>query len=149
MLGQTILEIPAAEQAQMLAHLRAARYGQQLALHILLLCAAGWTPTEIAAALFCSRSSVYRLVADYRAGHLDLGVAVAPEADAAGAVPPRRNRASLKRSLRALIKRAPSAFGWCRTRWSCAALALELRARRGVSVSPDTIRRWLHEIGYV
>jgi len=53
--GQTILEIPAAEQEQMLAHLRAARYGHLLALHILLLCAAGWTPTQIAAALFCSR----------------------------------------------------------------------------------------------
>ncbi len=146
--GKTILEIPLAEQEQMLAQLRAARYGHLLALHILLLCAAGWTPSVIAAALFCSRSSVYRLVADYRAGHLDLGLAVEPEGDAA-AVPPRRNRASLKRSLRALLKRVPAAFGWCRTRWSCATLALELRTRRGISVAPDTIRRWLHQLGYV
>jgi len=146
--GKTILEIPLAEQGQMLAQLRAARYGHLLALHILLLCAAGWTPSVIAAALFCSRSSVYRLVADYRAGHLDLGLAVEPEGDAA-AVPPRRNRASLKRSLRALLKRVPAAFGWCRTRWSCATLALELRTRRGISVAPDTIRRWLHQLGYV
>jgi len=146
--GKTILEIPLAEQEQMLAQLRAARYGHLLALHILLLCAAGWTPSVIAAALFCSRSSVYRLVADYRAGHLDLGLAVEPEGDAA-AVPPRRNRASLKRSLRALLKGVPAAFGWCRTRWSCATLALELRTRRGISVAPDTIRRWLHQLGYV
>ncbi len=143
--GQTILEIPLAEQEQMLAQLRAARYGHLLALHILLLCAAGWTPTEIAAALFCSRSSVYRLVADYREGNLDLGSV--GEADA-GRVVPRRHRTSLKWSLLCLIKRAPSAFGWCRTRWSCATLALELRTRRGVSVSPDTVRRWLHELGY-
>ncbi len=54
--GKTILEIPLAEQEQMLAQLRAARYGHVLALHMLLLCAAGWTPTQIAAALFCSRS---------------------------------------------------------------------------------------------
>ena len=60
--GHTILDIPPAEQEQMLAQLRAARYGHLLALHILLLCAAGRTPTEIAAALFCSRSSVYRTV---------------------------------------------------------------------------------------
>ncbi len=144
--GQTILEIPAAEQEQMLAHLRAARYGHLLALHILLLCAAGWTPTQIAAALFCSRSSVYRLVAEYRAGILDLGLAVETEA---ATVPPRLQCASLKRSLLALIKRVPAAYGWCRTRWSCQTLALELRARRGVSVSPDTIRRWLHQLGYV
>ena len=44
----------------MLAELRQARYGHLLALHILLLCARGRTPTEIAAVLFCSRSSVYR-----------------------------------------------------------------------------------------
>ena len=33
-----------------------------LALHVLLLCAAGHTPTEMAAFLVCSRSSVYRIV---------------------------------------------------------------------------------------
>lgn len=143
--GTTILEIPAAEQEQMLAQLRAARYAHLLALHVLLLCAAGWTPTQIAAALFCSRTSVYRTVAAYRSGHLDLGLA----AEAPDTAPPRIARASLKRSLRALLKRAPQAFGWCRTRWSCACLAAELKARRGVSVSQDTIRRWLHEAGYV
>ena len=90
--------------------------------------------------------SVYRLVADYRAGHLDLGLVVATEAET---VVPRRNRASFKRSLLCLVKHAPAAFGWCRTRSSCATLALELQTRRGVSVSQDTIRRWLHELGDV
>lgn len=142
--GHTILDIPQAEQAQMLAQLRCARYGHLLALHILLLCAAGWRPSAIAAALLCSRTSVYRTVSAYRRGHLALGL----EVDAA-TPPPRVPRASLKRSLVALLKRAPHAFGWCRTRWSCAALAAELKARRGVSVSQDTIRRWLHEAGYV
>lgn len=130
----------------MLAQLRAARYGHLLALHILLLCAAGWTPSAIAAALFCSRSSVYRLAADYRAGNLTLEEF---SEEAAEALVPRSKRASLKRSLLALVKRAPAAFGWCRTRWGCATLALELRSRRRVSVSPDSIRRWLHELGYV
>jgi hypothetical protein len=58
----TLLEIPPEEQAQMRAILRCARYGYLLAFHILLLCAAGRNPTEIAAFLFCSRSSVYRIV---------------------------------------------------------------------------------------
>jgi transposase len=127
----------------MLAQLRAARYGHLLALHVLLLCAAGWGPSAIAAALFCSRTSVYRVVAAYRRGHLDLGL----EAD--GIAPPRVARAGLKRSLRALLKRAPQAFGWCRVRWSCACLAAELKARRGVALSQQTVRRWLHEAGYV
>ncbi|MBA3322112.1 MAG: hypothetical protein H0T45_11795 [Pyrinomonadaceae bacterium] len=48
---------------------------------------------------------------------------------------------TLKRSLVALLKRAPATFGWCRTRWSCATLALEHQARHGVRVSRETIRR--------
>jgi hypothetical protein len=62
----TFVEIPAEEHAQMLAALRRARYGYLLALHILLLCAAKRTPTDIAAVLFCSRSSVYRTVQAYK-----------------------------------------------------------------------------------
>lgn len=58
----TLLDMPQEEQAQMLAALRRARYGSLLALHVLLLCAAGRSPTEIAALLCCSRSSVYRIV---------------------------------------------------------------------------------------
>jgi transposase len=141
--GHTILDISPAEQEHLLAQLRAARYGHLLALHIVLLCAAGRTPTEIASALFCSRSSVYRTVRAYRRGELALGLGEATAADAPVC------RASLKRTVRALLKRAPQAFGWCRTRWSCAALAAELKARRGVQVSQETVRRWLHEMGYV
>ena len=69
---RTVVEIPQEEQAQMLAALRRARYGYLLALHILLLWAAGRNPTEIAAVLFCSRSSVYRAVRAYQAGTLGL-----------------------------------------------------------------------------
>ena len=67
----TIVEIPPTEQARMLAELRRARYGYLLALHLLLLSAAGRSPTEIAAVLFCSRSSVYRVVKAYREGRLE------------------------------------------------------------------------------
>jgi transposase len=142
--GHTILDLPRAEQELLLAQLRRARYGHLLALHILLLCAAGWTPTAIATALFCSRTSVYRVVAAYRRGHLDLGLAAEARANS-----PRPPRVGLKRSLLALLKRAPRAFGWCRVRWSCACLAAELKARRSVEVSQETVRRWLHEAGYV
>jgi hypothetical protein len=54
----------------MRAELRRARYGDLLALHVLLLCAAGRTPSEVASVLFCSRSSGYRIVRAYRAGTL-------------------------------------------------------------------------------
>ena len=141
----TIVEIPYPEQARMLAELRRARYGYLLALHLLLLCAAGRTPSEIAAVLFCSRSSVYRVVKAYRAGTLTFEDPA--EADASR-VRLRILTPSLKRSVLALLKTLPRACGWCRTRWSCATLALEVQARRGVQVSAETMRRWLHELGW-
>ena len=56
---------------------------------------------------------------------------------------------TLQRSLLAILGTVPGAWGWCRTRWSWATLALELQARRGVRVSAETIRRWLHDLGWV
>ncbi len=130
----------------MLSALRRARYGYLLALHVLLLCAAGKTPTEIADFLFCSRSSVYRIVSAYRAGTLGF------EQGTDGALhQPLRTAVLLpwlRRALRALLKKSPQLFGWCRTRWSCAVLTAELKTRHGLAVSAETIRRWLHESGY-
>jgi hypothetical protein len=63
--GSTLLNIPLQGQDCILAELRHARRGV-LALHGLLLCAAGRTPTEIAAFLFCSRTGVYRIVSTYQ-----------------------------------------------------------------------------------
>ena len=140
---KTILEIPEAEQAAMLKELRAARYGYLLALHILLLCAEDRTPSEIASFLLCSRSSVYRAVAAYRSGRLGYG---STETAEAADTPPKLRR--WQRTLLAFVKRSPSLYGWCRTRWSCQALSLELKARRGYCASRETIRRTLHSLGY-
>jgi transposase len=141
----TIVDIPGTEQARMLAELRRARYGHLLALHLLLLGAAGRTPTEIAAVLFCSRSTVYRVVRAYRAGDLE-----GPEVAGPGSTRGWRAGLSptLSRSVLAILQAAPRACGWCRTRWSCATVALALQARRGVAVSAETVRRWLHALGW-
>ena len=143
----TFVEMPTEEHAEMLAALRRARYGDLLALHMVLLCAAGRTPTDMAAVLFCSRSSVYRTVRADREGSL------AWEYDDDGQlVPPVRRTmwlATLRRSLVALLKAPPRAYGWCRTRWSCATLALTWQATRGITVSAETMRRWIHEVDWV
>ena len=144
----TIVEIPPGEQAQMLAEVRRARYGYLLALHIRLLCAAQRTPTEIAAVLFCSRSTVYRVVAAYRAGQWD-GLATAEEPGLE--CPPRRLTVlspALKRSVVAIVTSVPRLCGWCRTRWSSATIALELYTRRKIAVSAETLRRWLQELDW-
>lgn len=142
----TIIEIAPPEQARLKAALRRARYGHLLALHVVLLCAAGRTPTEIAHFLFCSRPSVYRIVRVYQAGRLAWA-----EDEAESLLPPSRTLSlsrSLQRSLEAVLKVPPRACGWCRTRWSCATIALALQARRGCTVSAETVRRWLHSLGW-
>lgn len=143
--GKTILEIPSEEQAEMLRELRACRYGYLLSVHILLLGAAGRTPTEIASFLFCSRSSVYRTVEAYQKGEFTPCWASA-EQTAAPAQEPKL--CSWQRALLSLLKQTPAACGWCRTRWSCATLSLQLAAQRRYRVSRETIRRTLHRAGY-
>lgn len=145
--NSTILDLPQAEQEQMLSQLRQARYGYLLALHVLLLCAGGRTPTEIAAFLFCWRSSVYRIVAAYHSQSLAFDFA-----EDGSLLSPVRTTYLLpwvKRSLLALLNASPQAFGYCRTRWSCATLAAQLKVNRGLEVSSETVRRWLGEIGWV
>jgi transposase len=146
-LKTTLLDIPPEEQAQMLAVLRRVRSGSLLALHVLLLCAAGRTPTEIAACLFCSHSSIYRIVRAYRTGTRVClrnaeGQLVPPSPLSGVSVP-------LQQALVTMLATVPQAYGWCRTRWSCATLALPLHAQHGVTVSAETVRRGLHALGWV
>src|SRR5215831_11822572 len=143
----TLLEIPPEEQGQMRAILRRTRYGYLLAFHILLLCAVGRNPTEIAAFLFCSRSSVYRIVRAYRTG--SLGVRIDPDGQLSIAVQTSVLMPWLTRSLDTLLKAAQRTYGWCRTRWSCATLVATLQAKHDIEVSAETVRRWLHELGWV
>src|SRR5215217_7866897 len=143
----TLLDIPEEEKDQMLAALRRARYGYLLALPVVLLCAAGRNPTDIAAFLFCSRSSVYRIVRLYRARKL--GFTVDAEGQLKAPVRTTILMPWMKRSLGALLKATPRAYGWCRTRWSGATLAAQLKRKHGMEVSTWTVRRWLHEMGWV
>jgi transposase len=139
------VDIPPPEQEGLLAELRRARYGYLLAVHVVLWCAAGRTPTEISAFLFCSRSSVYRIVTAYTAPRLDalFDDPTASSAWRAWLTP------ALRRSLGALLTKVPAAYGWCRTRWSGATLAAPLTLQRGSAVSASTMRRWRHALGWV
>jgi transposase len=96
--------------------------------------------------LFGSHSSVYRIVRLYHAKQLGFTV----DTDGQLAAPVRITVLMpwLKCSLGALLKAPPRASGWCRTRWSCATLALALHAKHGLEVSAWTVRRWLHALGW-
>jgi transposase len=143
----TLVKISEEAQAQRLAALRRARYGYLRALHIMLLCAVGRIPTAIAAVLFCARSSVYRTVRGYRTSTLGL------EPDEEGRHQPTPPHAWAGADPATVAGGAaespPLVYGWGRTRWSCATLALTLPTKRGLRVSAETMLRWLHEIGWV
>ena len=145
MLPAIVVTLTARQQALILAQLRQARYGHLLSLHILLLLHHGCSPTQIAACLFCSRSSVYRSVAAWRSGTLTLTMARRWPRSWWG----RALTDSLRRKLTVLLRCVPRTFGWMRTRWSCACLALTLSRQVGCKISAETVRRWLHQAGYV
>jgi transposase len=138
---QIVIEMAPLEQARLLAALRRARRGHWLAIHILLLLTLHRSPSEIAAFLLCARSTVYAVAQDWQKGRRW------PESIRAGGPP--CFTPSLRRSLLALLKKTPMAYGWCRTRWSCAALALQLQVQRGICLSAETVRRCLHALDWV
>lgn len=140
-----VVRLPAAQQAAILAQLRPTRYGHLLALHILLLLAHQVPPSTIASVLFCSRTSVYRTYQAWCAGHIEIGTVDGL---------PRRWWGTcltdlVRTRLLALVGQAPQALGWMRSRWSCACLAAELKSVLGWTPSRETVRRWLHQVGYV
>jgi transposase len=138
---QIVIEITPTEQARLLAELRRARRGHWLALHILLLLALHHSPSEIAAVLLCARSTVYAVAQDWQKGRRW------PEPVRASGPP--CLTPSLRRSLLALLQKTPAAYGWCRTRWSCATLALQLQVQRGIRLSAESVRRCLHALDWV
>lgn len=147
MAGKTLIQIEEKEQEGMLKELRKGRYGYLLALHVLLLCAAGYSPSLIAKVMFCSRTSVYRIVEQYLSGKL--GLEFDEEKQMQRQVRTKVLIPYIKKTLLKILKQVPSAYGWCRSRWSCATIALELKVQIGLEVSAETVRGWLGEIGWV
>src|SRR4051812_4545747 len=137
--SRIVIELSTAEQARLRKQLRRARWGGWLALHILLLLSQQRSPTAIADWLFCSRSTVYAAAWAWQQGRR-------PWEGSSGisaALLPLRQRRVL-----ALLQKILSLYGWCRTRWSCASLAGTLAQRHGWRVSAETVRRWLHALGW-
>ena len=71
---QIVIEIAPEEQACLRAELRRPRRGRWLTLHILLLLALPYSPSEMAAVLLCARSPVYAVARDWQQGTALAGV---------------------------------------------------------------------------
>jgi transposase len=113
---------------------------------ILLLADGRYTWAVIAAVMFCSTATVSRWK-----GHFEREGVAGLREERRG----RRERASgpggtwLATVLRWVLKLSPPAFGLARSRWSCEAVVLLLMEVHHVSVSRETVRRWLIREGVV
>lgn len=122
---------------------RERRPSRRLRMHIVLLCAEGRSPTEIARVLFCSRTTVYavagRFIQEEQAAFNDRKMR--------GPKPLLRQPAN-EYIERLVEQESPTDHGWLRSRWSCKLLAVELFKEQAALVSRETVRRVLHRLGF-
>ena len=106
--------------------------------HIILLPGQGHPWDTIEAMLFCSSRTVDRWRKRFQAEGVD-GLAGGERGR-----PFRFGLGWVALLVTRVTTRTPRDFGFLRSRWPCAVLALLLRDRHGVTASRETIRRLLH-----
>jgi putative transposase len=114
-------------------------------MHIILLAADGFSPTEIARTLFCSRTTVYAIVDRFsrkRRTAFDDRQRRGPK--------PLLEESANERMEYLVEEESPAEHGWLRSRWSCKLIALQLLRERTalVVVSRESVRRALHRLGF-
>lgn len=133
------LQLSARERKVCLSTYRAARLARRAL--VLLLLAEGRSYRDIEAAMFASPSLVAAVKRDFRVGGVDRVLGREPT--------PCVVASWLILAVRFLINHTPQDFGFFRSRWSCALLALLLWEQHRVRLSPETLRRGLHQMGFV
>jgi putative transposase len=112
----------------------------RLRAHILLLLAAGQSWLTISLVLFCSTATIARWKQRYEQGGID---AVLHPGQHPGR-PAQLWSGWASVVVRWVQGRFPLDFGYVRSRWCCATLALVLWDVHHVHVCAETVRRWLH-----
>jgi transposase len=106
--------------------------------HILLLLDEGRSWSDIQAILFCSSRTIDRWLKRFQVE------GVAGLAGKKRGRPFRLGLGWVAVLVTWVTTKTPGDFGFLRSRWSCAVLALLLREREGVQASRETVRRLLH-----
>jgi len=110
----------------------------RLRAHILLLLADGYPWSQIAAMLYTSTSTIRRWKKRFQREGLE------------GVLKSRRGRplvflyCFVASVVSWVLEKTPRDFGFLRSRWSCATVALLLLEQHKLKVSAETVRRWLH-----
>lgn len=120
---------------------REAKPSHRLRMHIVLLVSDKLNPAEIAAVLYCSRTTVYAVAKHFsqrkeKAFDDQTPRGPAPALDV-----------SVYQRLGILVEQeTPRQYGFNRSRWTCAVLTAQLLKERGVKVCTETVRRALHRL---
>jgi putative transposase len=133
------LRLSAKERKTCLNAYRAARQARRAL--ILLLLAEGRSYRDIAAAALVSPTMIRAVKRDWQAGRTArvLGTEEPPFVVAQWLIV----------VVRWLLAKTPQDFGFFRTRWSCALLAMLLWEQENIRVSPETVRRGLLRMEFV
>lgn len=134
-----------AERNTLLDYYRAPFYDPELRrrAHIILLLADGYTWDTLVAVLYCSTRTIARWKKRFTHNRLDglLGHPRGPK--------PRLLARWAALVVRWVTTQTPRAFGFLRSRWCCAVVALLLERTHHLAVSRETVRRWLHQAAIV
>jgi putative transposase len=115
----------------------------RLRAHLVLLLADGYTWALISAVLFCSSRTIARWKRRFQHGRVEALLGLPRGA------PPRFADRLAQVVVGWATQAAPRAFGFLRSRWCCATLALLLWQQAGVRVSREAVRRWLRRADLV
>jgi len=123
---------------------RETKPSRRLRMHIILLASEDRSPTEISRVLFCSRTTVYAVVARFAGeGRVDFD-----DRKRQGPEPLLGKRVN-ERVEHLVEEDSPTEHGWLRSRWSCKLIALQLFGERAaLLLSRETVRRALHRLGF-
>ena len=133
------IRFSAKERKTLLQTYRAARAARRAL--ILVHLSEGWSYRQIMKALLVSPAMIAAVKRDFSAG----GVAQVLGGESRTVVV----ASWLMVVVRWLVSSTPQDFGFFRSRWSCAVLALLLWQREGIRLSPETVRRGLHRMEFV
>lgn len=110
----------------------------RLRAHIILLLAAGYSWSLVSAVLFCSTQTIARWKRRFEEQGVPalLGQARGPA--------PRYGVYWIRLVIAWVTEHTPRDFGFLRSRWCCATVVLLLWQEHRLTVSRETVRRWLH-----
>ena len=115
----------------------------RLRAHIILLLASGYPWAAIAAVLFCSTRTIGRWQKRFAHGRVEALL------DRRRGPRPRVGQQWADLVAYWVMQLTPRTFGYLRSRWSCALLALVLWQRCHLDVGREAVRRWLHDADIV